>query len=313
VVKAFAVVAVLAVSLVGCSQAGKAPAAQTPRAAGHPASTSERSAATSYLGVYTPGVPSSYAPVERFAAAVGRQPNLVLYYSGWYESFNAAFAAAAEQHGAVPVIQIDPTGISMADIAAGRYDRYLRSFAQAVVRYGDKIVLSFGHEMNGDWYTWGWKNTPAAAFVAAWRHVHDVFAATGARKVTWMWTIIVGNDSAATLKSWWPGAAYVNWVGLDGYYVYPADTFATVFGGALSAVREITRDSVLLAETGVAPGAGKAAKLPDLFTGIRASGVIGFMYFDKDQNAASGYHQNWRLEDDPAAVAEFRRLAASSS
>src|SRR5262249_4648981 len=37
----------------------------------------------SYLGVYERGVPHSYAPVEAFAHAIGRQPNVVLYFSKW--------------------------------------------------------------------------------------------------------------------------------------------------------------------------------------------------------------------------------------
>src|SRR5579872_3698219 len=40
-----------------------------------------------YLGVYEPGTPGSYSGVEEFARAVGRQPNLVSYYSGWGENF----------------------------------------------------------------------------------------------------------------------------------------------------------------------------------------------------------------------------------
>jgi hypothetical protein len=40
-----------------------------------------------YLGVYEAGAPATYKPVEEFAKAVGRQPNLVGYYSGWAEPF----------------------------------------------------------------------------------------------------------------------------------------------------------------------------------------------------------------------------------
>ena len=37
------------------------------------------------------------------------------------------------------------------------------------------------------------------------------------------------------IKAWWPGTNYVTWVGIDGYYLKPSDTFSSVFGGALDA------------------------------------------------------------------------------
>ena len=32
------------------------------------------------------------------------------------------------------------------------------------------------------------------------------------------------------IADWWPGPSYVTWVGIDGYYYRPSDTFARVFG-----------------------------------------------------------------------------------
>jgi beta-mannanase len=48
------------------------------------------------------------------------------------------------------------------------------------------IAVSFGHEMNGNWYPWGTAHTTAAQFVAAWRHIHDLFARVGATNVIWV-------------------------------------------------------------------------------------------------------------------------------
>ena len=148
-----------------------------------------------YLGVYEPDAPHSYAGVNQFAQAIGRQPNLVSYYSPWLEPFQVGFVTSAAKHGAITVIQIDPKNISLASIAAGRYDAYLRSYATAVKAFGGQVVLSFGHEMNGNWYSWGYQHTSARVFVAAWRHVVTVFRAAGAKNVTWLWTVNVINDS----------------------------------------------------------------------------------------------------------------------
>ena len=85
-----------------------------------------------YLGVYERSVPGSYAGIDQFAQAIGKQPDLAPYYSSWGEPFQAGFAAAAAQHGAVPLVQINPGHVQLAAIAGGRYDAYLRRFADAV-------------------------------------------------------------------------------------------------------------------------------------------------------------------------------------
>ena len=143
----------------------------------------------SYLGLYQPEAPASYAGVTAFTATTGIKPRLVSYYSGWFEPFQAGFARTAARHGAVPLVQINPTGISLPAIASGQYDTYLRSYAAAVRSYRYPVILSFGHEMNGDWYSWGYRHASSAAFVAAWRHIVTLFRAHGTRNVIWMWTV----------------------------------------------------------------------------------------------------------------------------
>ena len=143
-------------------------------------------APASYLGVYEKGPPGSYQPVAAFTRAAGRQPNLVGYYGGWGEPFEVSFAATVRRHGAITLLQWDPTLASVPRIAAGGYDRYLRLFADSVRAFGSQVVIGFGHEMNAYWYSWGYRHTPAATFVAAWRHIVTLFRARGARNVTWL-------------------------------------------------------------------------------------------------------------------------------
>lgn len=113
----------------------------------------------SYLGVYANGVPDSYAGITAFKTATGSHPDVVMYYSGWYVPFPTRFATTVAHDGAVPLIQIDPDRISVAGIASGRYDGYLSAYAEAVRGYRNPVILSFGHEMNGYWYTWGERKT----------------------------------------------------------------------------------------------------------------------------------------------------------
>jgi hypothetical protein len=242
--------------------------------------------------------------VTAFTAATSVRPAVVVYYSGWLEPFQVTFAAVAARHHAAPLVQIDPTGVSLTAIASGRYDGYLRSFAAAVKSFGGRVIIGFGHEMNGNWYPWGNQHTSPAAFVAAWRHIVTVFRAAGAWNATWLWTVNVIQPSQhiPSPARWWPGRSYVNWVGIDGYYLDPSWTFASLFGPTIKAVRSLTLDPILISEVGAAPAAGKPAKIANLFAGVRAYGLLGFVWFDASTRL------DYRINS-PSAFAAFRRGA----
>ena len=261
-----------------------------------------------YLGVYEPGAPNSYTGIEQFGHAVGRQPNLVSYYSGWNEAFQEAFAQTAAGHGATTIVQIDPTNISLARIAAGGYDSYLTSYADEVAGFRRQVIISFGHEMNGDWETWGYHNTPPKTFIAAWQHIVMLFRQQGADNVIWLWQVnSLGGSQTGPPGDWWPGSQYVTWVGISGYYYVPGDTFDNVFNPVVTAVRQFTHDPVLIAETAVGPPAGQTRGIADLFVGIRIQHDIGLVWFDKDSPGGLYNGEDWRLEGNRSALAAFRR------
>ena len=162
-----------------------------------------------YLGVYTHGVPDSYSSVAAFNSTIEAKPDVVMYYSGWYVPFPTKFAMTVANNGAVPLVQMDPDNISVSQIASGRYDGYLSAYAEAVRTYKHPVVLSFGHEMNGNWYSWGYGHTPPAVFVSAWRHIVNLFRTLGAHNVTWLWTVnIIDHAHGGTIPNpdqWWPG------------------------------------------------------------------------------------------------------------
>jgi hypothetical protein len=270
-----------------------------------------------YAGVYAKGAPPGYQPVADFAKAAGQQPNLAGYFSGWAEPFAGAYARMIYQHGVIPFVQIDPTFASVAGVADGSYDAYLRSYADSVRDFGHSVVIGFGHEMNAPWYSWGYGHVPQRTFIAAWRHIVTLFRGQGADNVTWLWTINADAPGTGPVASWWPGAQYVNWVGIDGFYYRPSDTFRTVFGTTISQVRAFTSKPVLLAETAVGPAAGQFVKIGDLFRGMHKYGMLGLVWFDFDQDSLSNHgstqHQDWQIERNHVAEAAFRLGLANLS
>jgi len=264
----------------------------------------------SYLGIFAKGFPYSYEPMATFAKQTASHPDIAMYYSGWYVPFPAKFANAAAQNGVVPFVQMDPTDISLVGISHGANDPYLSSYAEAVRAYHHPVIISFGHEMNGNWFTWGYQHTSPAVFVAAWRHIVKLFRVLGANNVTWLWTVnIINNTQKGKIPSpdaWWPGKAYVNWVGIDGYYLKPSWQFAPLFGPTIGDVQELTSDPILIAETGAVPSAGQSAKIENLFEGVQKYGLLGFVWFD-----AEDYSHKVFTISSPGAVAAFRKGAST--
>jgi mannan endo-1,4-beta-mannosidase len=258
-----------------------------------------------YLGVFEPGSPPGYGAVAGFAQITGRQPNLLGYYSGWAQPFAVSFAQTIRKHGVIPFVQIDPTDASIDAIADGTYDDYLRTYADSVRNFRHAVVIGFGHEMNAAWYSWGYRHVPAPTFVAAWRHIVMLFRDQGADNVTWLWTVQADEAGTGPVASWWPGAQYVTWVGIDGYYYRSTDTFASVFGRTITQVRSFTTKPVLLSETAVGPEAGQFAEIQDLFHGMARYKTLGLVWFDKTQHGDL-YHQDWRIEDNLQAEISFR-------
>lgn len=236
---------------------------------------------------------------EAFMKVTSVRPDVVEHYIEPGDSFSAEFAGTA-----VPLIQIMPFNVPLAAIVGGYDDGWLGSYAAAVAAYRRPVILGFAPEMNGTWYAWGYGHVTPAQYVAAWRHVVSVFRSAGALNVTWLWTVnveVIGSGGTSRVGSpaaWWPGAAWVGWTGIDGYYYSGSEDFAGVFGPTIAAVRALGRPA-LISETSVAPAAGQAAKIPGLFVGARDAGLLGLVWFNLPGNRA------WPLGS-PAALAAFR-------
>jgi hypothetical protein len=236
---------------------------------------------SSYLGMFQNGSRPAYHPIARFAKAVGRSPNIAGYDSDWGQPFATVFAQRVRRHDVIPYVQMEPTGTSLSAIAAGRYDGYLHSYADSVRNFSDAVVIGFGREMNTPRYSWGYGHVPPSAFVAAWRHVVTLFRAQGAENVTWLWTVGQDRPGTGRVAAWWPGASYVTWVGIDGHYRRPSDTFAGVFGRTIDQVREFTGKPVLLSETAVTRRADRSTTIRDLFHGMREYRTLGLVWLTR--------------------------------
>jgi hypothetical protein len=230
---------------------------------------------------------------------------------------------AVRAHGAIPFfswasasIPVTPRqpAFMLKEIAAGTFDVHIRRWAESARRWRHPFFLRFNWEMNATDFPWSYRanGNSARSYVAAWRHVHDVFRRAGARNVTWVWCPNADPaQNPRTLSSAYPGDAYVDWTCVDVYnFGSPWRSFGRVAGPYY---REITgriapTKPMVIAET-AAPekGGSKATWITSMLKAIpRMPKIRGVMYFD---TYTGGY--DWPIESSPAAQAAFSRGIAA--
>ena len=241
--------------------------------------------------------------LAKFTSTTGVFPAIVEYYQLFGKGFSHPTAIQVASVGARPLIQLNPHNVSLAAIAAGKYDKYIDSYAQQVKAFGHGVVLSFGHEMNGSWSTWSEPFTKPSIFVAAWRHIVLRFRHDKVKNVTWAWDISHVSRRNLSPSKWYPGNQYVDWVGIDGY-LRPGQTFAGQFWKVIGTVRKLSHNKpVLITETAVAPGKAQAQQIAALFKGARQRHLMGLIWFDVNKK------EPWQLGGNPAALAAFKKAA----
>jgi PA14 domain/Ca-dependent carbohydrate-binding module xylan-binding/Glycosyl hydrolase family 26 len=179
-------------------------------------------------GAYVSGAPWTAAEIDNFAALTGTKPSVLNWFESWSDTgFSRANYDAAYSRGITPLMTWQPWNhryganqpdYQLADITNGNHDAYIRAFAQNARDYGKPIYLRPMQEMNSDWFPWGVcanGNAPGD-FVPAYRHIVDIFRAEGATNVKFVWTPNI-QTACSDYQTLYPGDAYVDWVGLDGY------------------------------------------------------------------------------------------------
>ncbi|MFC9327159.1 glycoside hydrolase family 26 protein [Kitasatospora sp. NPDC057015] len=260
-----------------------------------------------YLGAALPGVPESMDALGGYTAAIGKQPNVLEYYAGWGDGFDTAGVRRIYDAGALPYMAWEPHSPSMAAIAAGATDDYVKDVAKAAAKLNLPIAISIAHEMNGDWYPWGRQASSAEEFVAAWRHVHDLFDRAGATNVIWVWSPNITDPAPNTrLAPYYPGDTYVDWAGMTGYFTLTGPkTFETLYGPTMAEIRTFSQKPFFISETASQQGNRQRADVNQLFSGLEAhEDVVGFVWFNIVKRA------DWRIEAVPPSLAEYKKRAS---
>jgi hypothetical protein len=287
-------------------------------------------APTRYLGMFREEDPTVAAANVKHLYGV--TPASVMWFDSWASGhpFPVEEARMLWRHGIMPhytwepwdpaLGPNDPAQIHLQAVIDGSWDAYITARAREFAAVRQPILVRWGHEFNGNWYPWGIanNNSDPSLYVRAYRHVHDLVSAAGARNVQWVWAYNNGsspdtayNDPAAA----YPGDRYVDWVGIDGYNWGfgpswdPAGdhwtTFTATVDAAYAKSRAIApRKPVMLGEfASTEDGGDKAQWLKDLDTTLRSGAYPDLKlltYFDLTKEEA------WSPTSSPAALAAFK-------
>lgn len=227
--------------------------------------------------------------------------------------------------GAIPLMDMDADGVSLATLNSGAKDAAFKEWAQAVAAYEKPFFFRWEWEMN-------LPGRESAAnpelFKAVWRRIHDIAENAGAKNITWVWCPNISFTGTASLKSLYPGNSYVDWTCMDGYnHGLMVDgngwvTFESLFGNTY---KELTATEfeghekpVMIGETASTELGGSKGEwiadalgtyIPKSFQKVKA--VLWFNWNIIEKVNGTPVQRDWQIESSPAATAAFANAISS--
>jgi hypothetical protein len=250
--------------------------------------------------------------ILNFNDLVGKDIGLVMYFADWWGSSSGAafdtFLSILIDYEITdpsrrPVIMITwaPLNgrtlngcsknygwnnvIPPADILNGDCDTYITNFANQINARPERYIIRFAHEMNIEDSKW-WPrhfgpSEDASLYVDMYRYVHQKFVDAGVDNVEWMWSPNYASnppDAWNAIPNYYPGDAYVDWIGLSGYNWYidgapdPWRTFDHLYDDVLDDLTCRYAKPQIIAEIGSIEGSGaltKAGWIADAYQNVR--------------------------------------------
>jgi hypothetical protein len=189
----------------------------------------------------------SASRIRAFEHLAGRRIAWAYFSNNWlggHIRFPASRVRAISQAGRVPFIRMmarsgwgrgaDPN-FPLRSIDSGAWDPELRRWCDRARDTQIPLLVEFGTEVNGDWFPWNgrWNGAgrrdrygdPLQAdgperFRDAYRRIVDLCRDERAGNITWFFHVDVGGWPRKPwnrIANYWPGDAYVDWVGLSDY------------------------------------------------------------------------------------------------
>jgi endoglucanase len=249
------------------------------------------------------------ADVETLEESLGRKLDIDHNFYPWDKEFPGEIERWNIDQGRLPMISWNGRDAFASDIAAGKHDPLIQDRAVRVKNLEAPVLIRWFWEMDGKKKR-EWAESPEA-YIAAWRHIHDVFVEQGATNVAWVWCPNASAFEDGEAQQFYPGPEYVDWICADGYNWAPGrdgdewETFKQIFSGFYAWAAEQGKP-IMVGEYGVQerePGE-RAAWLADMAATIKADFPLmrAVVYFNVNQDYP------WRI-DGGESLEAFKAVA----
>lgn len=170
--------------------------------------------------------------------------------------------------GFVPIVTLEPWSIeeisSSKLLKNNNLREQFRAWANQFAKWigpssQRKLILRPAHEMNGSWYPWSADaGVNPVEYRRMWRAVYDIFQdkVLCSDDIRWLWSINAETTADVDVAAYYPGDAYVDWVGVDGYNFGGSQDWSvwrnpeSVFERAFKKVRNISDAPLSVPEFG---------------------------------------------------------------
>lgn len=266
-------------------------------------------------GAYTGWQESSLDDVENIVGAEAKYRAVFIHW-GNEKNFPTYLKPYVKDKGKTLVIFWEATNYNVGTvnqanysydaILNGNFDSYIAQFAADAKAYGGEVILIPFSEMNGDWFPWSitQNNNSGQKHIDAWRRIREAFR--GATNVKFGWAPnhdAVPDTSVNQFEKFYPGDAYVDYVGLDGFnFNYPWMTFDQIFKEGLAKMK-VYNKPVYIFSFASAEGAQKGAWVTDALTVQmqKYPEIKGWIWFHENKE------RDWRINSDSSALSAFKQ------
>ena len=277
-----------------------------------------------YHGLYWGGVgtdehdPTEHdvtpSDVVRYEQSVGKQTAWIYFANNWFESrkFPAVMCSWIRDLGKIPYVRLmlrsdvdqghREKKFRLQKIVAGEFDDDLRAWARDAKNFGSPVLIEWGTEPNGNWFSWNGKWNGGSIegpkrYIAAYRHIVDLMRAEGTDNLQWVWHVNWLDEPEKVwnrFENYFPGQGYCDWVALSAYgpttplNADGTESLAFKMREAYPRLAKVAPDKpIIIAEFGcdlhnrhVNAADWANAALEDLFS-KRWPGVIGFCWWNE--------------------------------
>jgi hypothetical protein len=289
---------------------------------------------------------------ERILAfdSLTRNPTVLVYFSdNWFKGikFPAEKVEIISALGKIPFIRMMPRSgfienakdpvYTMQKIINGEFDIELIQYAKDVKNVKTPMMIEFGTEVNGSWFSWngiyngggkkmayGSPNIPDGPerFSDAYRHIINIFRNEGVNNVTWVYHV---SSNSVPKKNWnamaayYPGDDYIDWIGVSVYGAQvPGEKgrkFTEIMDRCYEELCAVSGNKPLAVfEFGVIENPekeNKAAWIKDALQSLidgRYPDIKAISYWNSKWQNENGSISDMRLDSSPESIGAYREL-----